>query len=163
MTWKGAVGRKFNCLCSGARFSVARNVNVFGFCRSAPGYLPLGAWPLEARMRRIVHISSGSHRNCFGLRKAHPSHSVRPGSGPRFLRAIHPGDLLGVMGSPAFGTRRHRASGGPGFEGAVLSANRARVDASLGLRPGLRVAFFPAPGSWRNEVLVSAGSVDAIA
>jgi NADPH2:quinone reductase len=34
----------------------------------------------------------------------------------------------------------------------------AQIDPSLGLRPGFSVAFFPAPGSWRDDVVVPAGS-----
>jgi NADPH:quinone reductase len=34
-----------------------------------------------------------------------------------------------------------------------------RIDPGLGLKPGLRVAFFPAPGSSRDEVIVPASSV----
>jgi NADPH:quinone reductase-like Zn-dependent oxidoreductase len=66
------------------------------------------------------------------------------------------------MGSPAFGAPPTISSGGrvPGFEGAgVVSDVGARIDPGLGLKPGLRVAFFPAPGSWRDEVVVLAGSV----
>jgi NADPH:quinone reductase-like Zn-dependent oxidoreductase len=66
------------------------------------------------------------------------------------------------MGSPAFGTPPTIASGGrvPGFEGAgVVSEVGARVDPALGLKPGLRVAFFPAPGAWCDEVVVPASSV----
>jgi NADPH:quinone reductase-like Zn-dependent oxidoreductase len=66
------------------------------------------------------------------------------------------------MGSPAFGTPPSTGPGGrvPGFEGAgVVSEVGARVDTSLRLRQELRVAFFPALGSWRDEVVVPAGSV----
>jgi len=66
------------------------------------------------------------------------------------------------MGSPAFGTTPTIGADGriPGFEGAgVVSEVGAGIDPSAGLRPGLRVAFFPAPGSWRDEVVVPAGSV----
>jgi threonine dehydrogenase-like Zn-dependent dehydrogenase len=65
-------------------------------------------------------------------------------------------------GSPAFGTPPTISAAGrvPGLEGAgVVSEVGAHIDASRGLRPGLRVAFFPAPGSWRDEVVVPAGSV----
>jgi NADPH:quinone reductase len=91
-----------------------------------------------------------------------------PSLGPDQIRVrvsyapIHPGDLLGVLGAPACGTPPAIGSGGrvPGFEGAgVVSEVGARIDPSLGLKLGLRVAFFPAPGSWRDEVVVPAGSV----
>ena len=48
----------------------------------------------------------------------------------------------------------------PGFEGVgVVTEIGSRVDENLGLRLGLRAAFFPATGSWRDEVLVSADSL----
>ena len=75
---------------------------------------------------------------------------------------IHPGDLHGVTGSPAFGTPPTVASGGrvPGFEGAgVVSEVGANVDPALGLKQGLRVAFFPASGAWSDEAAVPASSV----
>jgi NADPH:quinone reductase len=114
-------------------------------------------------MRRIVHHELGQPAQVLRVEDG-PSESL----GPDQVRIrvsyvpIHPGDLLGVMGSPAFGTPPTITSGGrvPGFEGAgVVSEVGARIDPGLGLKPGLRVAFFPAPGSWRDEVVVPAGSV----
>ena len=75
-----------------------------------------------------------------------------------FYAPIHPGDLLGIMGSPAFGTPPTIASGGrvPGFEGAgVVSEVGAKVNPALGLKQGLRLAFFPAS----DEAVVPASSV----
>ena len=114
-------------------------------------------------MRRIVHHKLGQPSELLRVEEG-PSEPL----GPNQVRVrvscapIHPGDLLGVMGSPAFGTPPSIGPDGrvPGFEGAgVVSEVGARVDTSLGLRQGLRVAFFPAPGSWRDEVVVPAGSV----
>jgi NADPH:quinone reductase len=114
-------------------------------------------------MRRIVHHELGQPKQALRVEDG-PSESL----GPDQVRVrvsyapIHPGDLLGVMGSPAFGTPPTISSDGrvPGFEGAgVVSDVGARIDPSLRLTPGLRVAFFPAPGSWRDEVVVPAGSV----
>src|ERR1700745_3424188 len=114
-------------------------------------------------MRRIVHHELGQPSELLRVEEG----SSEP-LGPNQVRVrvsyapIHPGDLLGVMGSPAFGTPPSIGPGGrvPGFEGAgVVSEVGARVDAGLGLRQGLRVAFFPAPGSWRDEVVIPAGSV----
>jgi len=62
------------------------------------------------------------------------------------------------MGSPAFGTPPTIASGGrvPGFEGAgVVSEVGAKVNPALGLKQGLRLAFFPAS----DEAVVPASSV----
>jgi NADPH2:quinone reductase len=114
-------------------------------------------------MRKIVHHALGQPSELLRVEES-PSEPV----GVNQVRVrvsyapIHPGDLLGVMGSPAFGTPPTVGPGGrvPGFEGAgVVSEVGARVDTSLGLRQGLRVAFFPAPGSWRDEVVVPAESV----
>ena len=114
-------------------------------------------------MRRIVHHELGEPARVLRVEDG-PS----PSLGPDHVRVrlsyapIHPGDLLGIMGSPAFGTPPTIASGGrvPGFEGAgVVSEVGARVDPALGLKPGLRVAFFPAPGAWCDEVVVPASSV----
>jgi NADPH2:quinone reductase len=114
-------------------------------------------------MRRIVHRELGEPSQVLRV-EAGPSASLRPDQvRVRVSYApIHPGDLLGVMGSPAFGTPPPISAAGrvPGLEGAgVVSEVGAQIDPSLGLRPGLRVAFFPAPGSWRDEVVVPAGSV----
>jgi NADPH2:quinone reductase len=114
-------------------------------------------------MRRIVHQELGEPARVLRV-EDYPSEPL----GPDQVRVrvsyapIHPGDLLGVMGSPAFGTPPTIGSGGriPGFEGAgVVSEVGARIDPSLGLKAGLRVAFFPVPGSWRDEVVVPAESV----
>src|SRR5260221_4073582 len=114
-------------------------------------------------MRRIVHHELGQPSELLRLEAGR--HAPL---GPNQVRVrvscapIHPGDLLGVMGSPAFGTPPTIGPGGrvPEFEGAgVVSEVGAGVDTSLGLRQGLRVAFFPAPGSWRDEVVVPAVSV----
>jgi NADPH2:quinone reductase len=114
-------------------------------------------------LRRIVHHELGQPGQVLRIEDS-PSVSL----GPDQVRLrvsyapIHPGDLLGVMGSPAFGAPSPISSNGrvPGFEGAgILSEVGVRIDTGLGLRPGLRVAFFPASGSWRDEVIVPASSV----
>src|SRR6266478_1299740 len=114
-------------------------------------------------MRSIVHRELGDPAQVLRFEQ-----TPVPAVGPKQVLVrtsyapMHPGDLLGVEGSPAFGTPPAIGSDGrvPGFEGAgVLSDVGARVDPGLGLKPGLRVAFFPAPGSWRDEVVVPAGSV----
>jgi NADPH2:quinone reductase len=117
-------------------------------------------------MRRIVHNELGEPAQVLRVVDG-PSESLGPGQvRVRVSYApIHPGDLLGVLGSPAFGTPPTIGSGGrvPGFEGAgVVSEVGARINPNLGLRPGLRVAFFPAPGSWRDEVVVPVGSVTPV-
>jgi NADPH2:quinone reductase len=114
-------------------------------------------------MRRIVHHEVGEPARVLRIEDG-PSPPLRPDQVRVRLSCapIHPGDLLGIMGSPAFGTPPTIASGGrvPGFEGAgVVSEVGARVDPALGLKPSLRVAFFPAQGAWCDEVVVPASSV----
>lgn len=75
---------------------------------------------------------------------------------------IHPGDLLGIKGSPAFGSPPSIGPNGrtPGFEGAgVVSEIGAEVDSSLGITPGTRVAYFPAGSTWSEQVVVPASSI----
>ena len=105
-------------------------------------------------MRRIVHHELGEPARVLRVEDG-PSTSL----GPDQVRVrlsyapIHPGDLHGVTGSPAFGTPPTVASGGrvPGFEGAgVVSEVGPQVDPALGLKQGLRVAFFPASGAWSD-------------
>jgi len=114
-------------------------------------------------MRRVVHHELGEPARVLRVEDG-PSTPL----GPDQVRVrlsyvpIHPGDLLGIMGSPAFGTPPTIASGGrvPGFEGAgVVSEVGAKVDPALGLKQGLRVAFFPASGAWSDEAVVPASSV----
>jgi NADPH:quinone reductase-like Zn-dependent oxidoreductase len=122
-----------------------------------------GLKPLEIHMRRIVHHELGEPARVLRVEDG-PSTSL----GPDQVRVrlsyapIHPGDLHGVTGSPAFGTPPTVASGGrvPGFEGAgVVSEVGPQVDPALGLKQGLRVAFFPASGAWSDEAAVPASSV----
>ena len=114
-------------------------------------------------MRRIVHHELGEPARVLLVEDGYST-----SLGPDQVRVrvsyapIHPGDLLGIMGSPAFGTPPTLASGGrvPGFEGAgVVSEVGAKVDPALGLKQGLRVAFFPASGAWSDEAVVPASSV----
>src|SRR5712671_6214130 len=164
MTWKAPPNGGYLWVLRRARLCRAWRRRVSNFVEARPGNLTPGvAWLLEVRMRRIVHHELGQPSELLRVEEG----SSEP-LGPNQVRVrvsfapIHPGDLLGVMGSPAFGTPPSIGPGGrvPGFEGAgVVSEVGARVDTSLGLRQGLRVAFFPAPGSWRDEVVVPAGSV----
>jgi NADPH2:quinone reductase len=112
-------------------------------------------------MRRIVHRELGEPSQVLRV-EAGPSASLRPDQvRVRVSYApIHPGDLLGVMGSPAFGTPPTISAAGrvPGLEGAgVVSEVGAQIDPSLGLRPGLRVAFSPrqARGGTKSSFLLA--------
>src|SRR5260370_40818423 len=106
-------------------------------------------------MLRIVHHKLGDPSELLRVEEC-PSEAL----GANQVRVkvsfapIHPGDLLGVLGSPAFGTPPTISPDGrvPGFEGAgVVSEIGPRVDQNLGLRTGLRGAFFPAAGLGRGE------------
>ena len=114
-------------------------------------------------MRKIVHHEHGEPARVLRLEEGEA-----PPLAPDQVRIqlscapIHPGDLLGIMGSPAFGSPPMIGHGGrvPGFEGAgVVTGLGDKVDPALDLKAGMRVAFFPAPGSWSDEVVVSASSV----
>src|ERR1700730_9096774 len=114
-------------------------------------------------VRRIVHHELGEPARVLRV-EVGPSPSLGPDQVCIRLSysPIHPGDLLGIMGSPAFGTPPTIASGGrvPGFEGAgVVSEVGTKVDPALGLKEGLRVAFFPAFRAWSDEAVVPASFV----
>jgi len=114
-------------------------------------------------MRSVVHRKLGDPAEVLRLEEtpvpALAAHQViiRTSYAP-----IHPGDLLGVKGSPAAGTPPAIGSGGriPGFEGAGVVTEIGRgVDPASGIKPGTRVAFFPAGSTWSEQVLVPAGSI----
>ena len=114
-------------------------------------------------MRKIVHHEIGEPARVLRLEEGEA-----PPLAPDQVRIrvsyapIHPGDLLGIMGSPAFGSPPVIGRDGrvPGFEGAgVVTKLGSQVDPTLGLKAGIRVAFFPAAAAWSDEVVVSASSV----
>src|SRR5216684_6975036 len=114
-------------------------------------------------MRRIVHHRLGQPSELLRVEES-PSESL--GANQVRIRVsyapIHPGDLLGIMGSPAFGSPPVIGRDGrvPGFEGAgVVTRLGSQVDPTLGLKAGIRVAFFPAAAAWSDEVVVSASWV----
>ena len=118
-------------------------------------------------MRRIVHHKLGDPSELLRVEEC-PSEAL----GANQVRVkvsfapIHPGDLLGVMGSPAFGTPPTIGPDGrvPGFEGAgLVSEIGPRVDQNRGLRPGLRVAFFPAAVSSTTTPARESGGTDSCA
>jgi NADPH:quinone reductase len=114
-------------------------------------------------MRSVVHRELGDPAEVLRLEEtpvpALAPHQViiRTSYAP-----IHPGDLLGVKGSPAARTPPAIGSGGrvPGFEGAGVVTEVGRgVDPASGIKPGTRVAFFPAGSTWSEQVLVPVGSI----
>src|SRR5260370_28162733 len=155
---RGHQGRNRNC--QPLDLSLALQCRRLARSDNAPD---AGLKRLEIHMRRIVHHELGEPARVLRVEDG-PSTSL----GPDQVRVrisyapIHPGDLHGVTGSPAFGTPPTVASGGrvPGFEGAgVVSEIGPQVDPALGLKQGLRVAFFPASGAWSDEAAVPASSV----
>jgi NADPH:quinone reductase len=108
--------------------------------------LTFGAPPLKVRMRRIVHHELGEPAQVLRVEEC-PSWPL----GPDQVRIrvsyapMHPGDLLGVIGSPAFGTPPTINGAGrvPGLEGAgIVSEVGAQIDPDLGLRPGRQGGVF---------------------
>jgi hypothetical protein len=88
-------------------------VTFRAFVETCRADLTPDAYPLEIHMRRIVHHDLGEPARVLRVEDG-PSMSlgqdqvrVRLSYAP-----IHPGDLLGIMGSPAFGTPPTIASGG---------------------------------------------------
>jgi NADPH:quinone reductase len=114
-------------------------------------------------MRSIVHRELGDPAQVLRLEQR-----PAPTLGSQQVRVrttytpIHPGDLLSVRGSPAAGTPPAVGSAGrvPGFEGAGVVTEVGRgVDLTSGIKPGARVAFFPAGSTWSEQVVVPAGSI----
>src|SRR5260370_17504494 len=101
-------------------------------------------------MRRIVHHKLGDPSELLRVEEC-PSEALG-GNQVRVkvsFAPIHPGDLLGVMRSPAFGTPPTISPDGrvPGFEAAgVVSEIGPRVDQNRGLRPRLGAPSFPTAG-----------------
>lgn len=114
-------------------------------------------------MRRIVHSRIGMPSEVLKLVDVPDPVGAAGGVLVRVTHApIHPGDLLGIEGSPAFGPPPAIPAGGrgPGFEGAgIVDSLGPDVDPAHGLSVGDRVAFFPAGNVWSDLVPVSAASV----
>src|ERR1700730_4844303 len=78
---------------------------------------------------------------------------------------VHPGDLLGVSASPAFGAAPLIPRGGrvPGVEGVgVVEALAADIDPSHRIQVGTRVAFFPVNGSWSARIAAPVQSLISV-
>lgn len=82
------------------------------------------------------------------------------------MRPVNLGSLLGVRGRYRPANERGEASPHPasiGIEGVgVVEAVGAGVDVSSGVAPGVRVAFFPVPGTWNELILISASFVTPV-
>ncbi|MEU6546756.1 zinc-binding dehydrogenase [Streptomyces sp. NPDC046859] len=108
-------------------------------------------------MRTLVHTRQGDPAQVLTLRED-PDPPPRPGAGQvlvrLLVRPVHPGDLIGVEGLPGLPEQRRPEVRTPGVEGmGVVESVGPDVRA---LRPGQRVAVFPAPGTWADLVVVAA-------
>lgn len=119
-------------------------------------------------MRSIIYHQYGEPAEVLQLTET--PELPAPGAGEVLIRVrsrpVHPGDLLGIRG-------RYRAAGNttpvgpdgarPGFEGmGVIEALGPGVEAEQGLKPGMRVAFFPARWAWSDQVLAPVRAVSRI-
>lgn len=119
-------------------------------------------------MRSIIYHQYGEPAEVLQLTET--PELPAPGAGEVLIRVrsrpVHPGDLLGIRG-------RYRAPGNttpvgpdgarPGFEGmGVIEALGPGVKAEQGLKPGMRVAFFPARWAWSDQVLAPVRAVSRI-
>jgi len=106
-------------------------------------------------VRTVEYNRQGEAVQVLTLREER--HRPTPGVGEvlvrMLVRPIHPGDLVGVEGLPGQPEQQSGART-PGVEGmGVVESVGADVRT---LRPGQRVAVFPAPGTWSDFVVVPA-------
>ncbi|MFF8479221.1 zinc-binding dehydrogenase [Streptomyces sp. NPDC015414] len=109
-------------------------------------------------MRSVVHEEYGEPSDVLDVRNF-PDLQL-PGPGEVLIRVsarpVHPGDLAGVRGRYA-GGQRLVAPATPGLEGmGTIQALGSVLAAKADLAVGGRVAFFPAPGAWADQVVVPA-------
>jgi NADPH:quinone reductase-like Zn-dependent oxidoreductase len=108
-------------------------------------------------MQRIVHNNHGEPAEVLRLEAFSDAPPLASGTALVRVSAapVHPGDLLGVSASPAFGAAPLIPRGGqvPGVEGVgVVEALAADVAPSHRIQVGTRVAFFPVNGSWSSRI-----------
>lgn len=106
-------------------------------------------------MRTVAHTRQGEPAQVLTLREE--PDRPRPGVGEvlvrMLVRPVHPGDLAGVE-APAGPTEQQPEVRTPGVEGMGVVENVGEDVRTL--RPGQRVAVFPAPGTWADFVVVAA-------
>ncbi|MFJ8921915.1 zinc-binding dehydrogenase [Streptomyces sp. NPDC102415] len=106
-------------------------------------------------MRTVEYTRQGEAAQVLKLREE--TRRPTPGSGEvlvrMLIRPIHPGDLIGVEGLPGQPEQQSGART-PGVEGMGVVKNVGKDVRTL--RPGQRVAVFPAPGTWSDFVVVPA-------
>jgi NADPH2:quinone reductase len=115
-------------------------------------------------MQRIVHTSHGEPAEVLRLEAFSDAPPLVNGTAVVVVSAapVHPGDLLGVSASPAFGAPPVIPTRGrvPGVEGVgVVEAVAAGIDPSHRVQVGTRVAFFPVNGSWSSKIAVPVQSL----
>lgn len=115
-------------------------------------------------MQRISHARHGEPIEVLRLEALSEVSQLQDGMALVRVSAapIHPGDLLGISASPAFGTPPAIPSGGrvPGVEGVgVVEALAGNIDPSPRIRPGSRVAFFPVNGTWSSKIVAPVQSL----
>ncbi|MBT2792808.1 alcohol dehydrogenase catalytic domain-containing protein [Paraburkholderia strydomiana] len=115
-------------------------------------------------MLTIIHRRHGAPEDVLEL--AEVAEPGPPGPDEVLIRvtraSIHPGDLHGVEGSPAFGSPPHIAEAGrtPGFDGVgVIEAIGSNVDPAMDLSTHRRVAYFPIANGWSERVVAPASAV----
>lgn len=115
-------------------------------------------------MHRIFHASHGEPAEVLRLEALSDDPALVSGTALVRVSAapVHPGDLLGVAASPAFGPPPAIPSRGrvPGVEGVgVVEALAAGGGPSHRVQVGTRVAFFPVNGSWSSKIAVPVQSL----
>ncbi|MGF6597804.1 NADPH2:quinone reductase [Paraburkholderia sp. GAS448] len=108
-------------------------------------------------MQRIVHTSHGEPAEVLRLEALSDAPPLASGTALVRVSAapVHPGDLLGVSASPAFGSAPLIPRGGrvPGVESVgVVEALAADVAPSHRVQVGTRVAVFPVNGAWSSMI-----------
>lgn len=112
-------------------------------------------------MKSIIHRHYGSPLSVLAVEDL-PEITELPAGSVRIrvlLSPIHQGDLQGIAGSPAAGSVSpiSELGRGPGVEGVgVVVDLGSAVDPALGLSVGVRVAFFPVSGGWKDTVIIPA-------
>ncbi|MDX3359096.1 MULTISPECIES: zinc-binding dehydrogenase [Streptomyces] len=111
---------------------------------------------VEAPMRTVTHTAPGEPEDVLTLRE--DSSPPRPGTGQvlvrLLVRPVHPGDLALVRHAPT-PPEQGPESRVPGVEGMGI-VESVGPEVRPDLRPGRRVAVFPAPGTWSDFVVVPA-------
>lgn len=118
-------------------------------------------------VRKIVHREYGTPADVLELSSGELSPALPPGKAlvRILLVPIHPGDILSIEGSPAYGPRLPITDDGrvPGLEAfGIVEDLAADLEDSETLKRGMRVAVFPAEGTWSERIVVDATSLTPV-